>query len=447
MQTATLHSPKRFWLNDNFAPVFEERSDTDLKVTGTIPSCLNGKYVRNGPNPPSGASSSWFYGQGMLHAIEIENGRAKWYKNRYVKTPLFSPNDTVDAASLSLENSIANTHVISHAGKILALQELSLPVEMSPDLDTLGAYNFENKLSTAMTAHPKICGKSRELLFFSYCPFEPKMIYHRVSAFGELLQSSEISIQAPAMVHDFNITENFVIFMDLPVVWNLHEPPGAAGIPINWSDDYGARLGVMPRNGTNSDVVWYDIDPCFVWHPLNAYEQGDKIIIDVCRMEYALKIGADEPDAFLTRWEINRSTGRVSETQIDDHSTELPRVPDALVGQEYRYGYTSDFGDNFIGTAGPLTIGIRKYDMHKSESELHAFGKGRYGGEPVFVPAEHARSEDDGYVLSFVYDAAENKSELVILNAADITQKPVARIHLETRIPVGFHGSWIPAAG
>jgi carotenoid cleavage dioxygenase len=225
--------------------------------------------------------------------------------------------------------------------------------------------------------------------------------------------------------------------MDLPLVWNF-DNAASAGLPIQWSDEYGARLGVMPRTGSNADVVWYDIDPCYVYHPLNAYEDGDDIIIDVCRLAHSMKPGAPEVPPLLHRWTIHQATGRVSEQQLDDNPVEFPRVPDSVVGQKHRYGYTAQFGSGL-----PTAVAFRKYDLQTNTSRAHELPGGRVGGEPVFVPAQGATLEDDGYLMSFVYDPAEDRSELVILDAANMASSPIARVHLPTRVPAGFHGSWI----
>ncbi|MBQ61639.1 MAG: dioxygenase [Gammaproteobacteria bacterium] len=432
-----LQENKPFWLTGNFAPIYDEVTETELKVTGSIPPELNGRYLRNGSNPKFGDTAHWFLGNGMIHGVELENGNANWYRNRYVQTPLLAdegtnPLETLDDRSKSL----ANTHVLGHAGKILALEEGHWPFEISADLETVGAYNYDGKLNTGMTAHPKICPETGELLFFYYGMTPPYMTYHRASAQGELVQSEEIEVKGATMVHDFNITRNHIIFMDLPLVWNFENVTG--GLPIQWSDDYGARLGVMPRNGSNKDVVWYDIDPCYVYHPVNAYENGDTIVIDVCRLEHSMKQGAPDVSPVLYQWTINQATGKVSERQLDDHSVEFPRVPDSRIGLPYRYGYTAQFG-----SGGPTANAFRKYDMKTDTSVAHELGNGRAGGEPVFVPGAGASTEDDGYLLSFVYDPAENKSELIIVDASNMEKDPVARVHLPRRIPAGFHGSWV----
>lgn len=428
---------KPFWLTGNFAPTFEEVTATELAVTGNIPPELNGRYLRNGANPKSGETPHWFLGNGMIHGVEVADGKANWYRNRYVRTPVLEGDDDPMQTMQDLSRSLANTHIISHAGKILALEEGHWPFELSRDLETVGPHNYEGRLTTGMTAHPKICPETGELLFFAYGMMPPFLTYHRANAQGELVQSEVIEVPGATMVHDFNVTRNHVIFMDLPLVWDF-EKAATNGIPIGWSDDYGARLGVMPRDGSNADVVWYDIDPCYVYHPLNAYEEGDKIIIDVCRMEHSMKPGAKEVNPVMHRWTINQQAGTVTENQLDDKSVEFPRVPDALIGLKHRYGYTAEFGSGL-----PSAVAFRKYDLEQGTSVAHELGAGRFGGEPVFVPAANAVHEDDGYLMSFVYDAADNKSELTIVDASTMSNEPVATIHLPTRVPAGFHGSWV----
>ena len=426
-----------FWLKDNFAPVFEEVTETDLKVTGEIPKALNGRLLRNGANPQSGFSDHWFLGNGMLHGVEIRDGNANWYRNRYVKTPLFlDPEADVMASLRDMTRSSANTHVIHHAGKIMALEEGHWPFVVSDELETIGPHNYDGKLKGSMTAHPKTCSETGELISFGYGMTEPYLTYHRTSASGELLQVEDITVKAATMIHDFNITRNHVIFMDLPALWNL-EGMATTGLPILWDESYGARLGVMPRDGTDADVTWYEINPCYVFHPLNAYEDGNNIIIDVCRMEDTMKPGSNSPP-MLYRWVIDQDKGTVSETQLDDRMVDFPRVGNSVVGQKYRFGYTAAFAPSL-----PVAEGFIKYDMDNNSSEFHHLNGGQ-GSEPVFVKDPDGTSEDDGWVLSYVYQPGDNKSEIVIVDSRAFEKEPVARIHLPVRVPAGFHGNWVP---
>lgn len=427
-----------FYLKDNFAPVFEEVSDQQLSVSGEIPAQLTGRLLRNGPNPQTGWSGHWFLGNGMIHGVELENGKANWYRNRYVKTPLYADKDGDPIeAIMDPAKSSANTHIIHHAGKILALEEAHLPWIISPDLETHSVYDFNGKLETAMTAHPKTCPETGELLFFGYGIFPPHLVYHRVSATGELVQTEQITVPGGTMMHDFNITRNYVIFMDLPAVWDV-EAVGEGGLPVRWDESYGARLGVMPRTGSDADVVWYEIDPCYVFHPLNAYEEGNTIVIDVCRKDHVSN-GDIEAPALLHRWVIDQDSGRVSESQIDDRSTEFPRVRDSLVGRKHRYGYMAG-----LSAEGPYGERYIKYDLDTNNSLTHELGEGRQGSEAVFVPDLDGVAEDDGWLLSYVYNVASDKSEVLILDARAVESGPVAQIQLPVRVPHGFHGSWVP---
>jgi carotenoid cleavage dioxygenase len=446
--------PKAWHLRENRAPVFDEVTLTDLEVTGSIPTELNGRYLRNGANPQTGESAHWFLGDGMVHGVELSGGKANWYRNRYVRTPLYA-NPGTDRMDLYLDPetfafnydvSTANTHVIGHGGRIFALEEGSFPYELTPGLDTVGACDFDGRLTTAMTAHPKICPETGELLFYGYSSLPPYLVYHRVSAAGELVQSTEITVGGPTMMHDFVVSRNHTIFMDLPAVFDM-ELAMSGGMPIRWSDDYPARFGVMPREGIDSDVQWFDVEPCYVFHTLNAHDEGDEVVVRGCRIKELWRDGSDigDPDSAsdedapkMWEWRFNRATGSVTERQLDDRSSEFPRVPDALVGKSNRYGYTMSL--SFDATRGE----IFKYDLADGGSRsTHLFPEGQTSGEPVFVPAEGATSEDDGYLLTFVHDATTDRSHLTILDASAIESDPIAQVHLPRRVPMGFHGSWV----
>ncbi len=274
------------------------------------------------------------------------------------------------------------------------------------------------------------------MIGFGYSMMEPYLTYLRVSADGELVQVENITVGGPTMMHDFNVTENNAIFMDLPAVFDL-ELAMRGEMPIRWSDDYPARLGVMPRTGTDADVVWYDIDPCYVFHPMNAYEDGDKIVIDVARLDHIWRDGPmDFPEPALHRWTIDTVSGTVSDEQIDDLPAEFPRVPDARVGLKHRYGYMMA---NAAASAfeEPLSANgaILKYDLETGSANKIDVGKGRLPGESSFVPKADAASEDDGYLMTYVYDANTDSSEYAIFDAGSMSNEPVATVQLP-RVPV-----------
>jgi carotenoid cleavage dioxygenase-like enzyme len=437
------------FLQGNGAPVFEERTLTDLRVTGTIPAELDGRYVRNGANPHTGMADHPFLGDGMVHGIRLRDGKAEWYRNRYVKTPFLTDSSLgdVDPNTISdMANSKANTHVIGHAGRILALEEGHFPYRLDGELETVGPFDFGGRLAGSFTAHPKLCPVTGELLAFGYFFLEPYLTYLRVSAEGELVQVEPITVGGPTMMHDFNVTENHVVFMDLPAVFNMDLAMQGL-MPIAWDDDYPARLGVMPRTGTDADVTWYDIDPCYVFHPMNAYEDGDRIVLDVARLDHIWRNdGLDFPDPMLHRFTIDTAAGKVHEEQVDDRPAEFPRVPDAKVGQRHRYGYmTANVGEAMLGDPTSATGAILKYDRETGAHTALELGRGRMPGEAVFAPSADGHGEDDGYLMTFVYDAGTDSSQFVVLDAATMDDEPIATVDLP-RVPFGFHGSWISAS-
>ncbi len=436
---------KSFHLEGNYAPVTREVTAEKLAVSGALPPELSGLYLRNGPNPKSGASEHWFFGDGMLHGIEISRGEARWYRNRWVRTRTFLEDAQVVSSTGEADRTAgpANTHVIGHAGKIFALVESSYPVEVTRELDTVGPCDFGGKLKTGMTAHPKACPRTGELHFFGYGFVPPYLVYHVLDAEGRLVKSEEITVGGPTMVHDFAITGRHVIFMDLPVCFDL-ELAMRGVMPYRWSEDYPARVGVMPRGGSNADLRWLDVDPCYVFHPMNAYDDDKgRVVVDTARYESLWRDTAARFDAAkLHRWILDPSTGSVVETALDDRTIEFPRVDERLTGSRHRFGYA--VANPGGGVNQPATE-LVKYDLATGRSETHDFGSGRVPSEGVFAPASDSSGEDEGWVMSYVYDQRENASDFVVLDASRFAAPPVAEVRLPQRVPYGFHGSWIAA--
>ena len=432
-----------FHLGGNYAPVSREVEAVDLPVEGAVPRELRGRYLRNGPNPKSGASPHWFLGDGMLHGVRLTDGKAAWYRNRWVRTRTFLEGARAmsETGQRDLTAGLANTHVVAHAGRILALVESSLPTEVTAELDTVGWYDFGGRLTTPMTAHPKTCPRTGEMLFFAYDFLPPFLTYHRADARGRLVQTEAIAVPGATMIHDFAITDRHVVFMDLPLIFDFEMVP-TGNLPYRWSDEYGARLGIMPRAGGSKDVRWFEIAPCYVFHPLNAFEDGGAVVVDVVRYpEMWRRDSSTFAAARLHRWRADLASGRVSEQPLDDRAIEFPRCDERRVGLANRYGYavyTERGADANTGTS------LVKYDLGRGSTVIHEFGTGRVPGEGVFVPASAGAGEDEGWVITYVYDAGRDASDLVILDAADFEAKPVATIRLPQRVPFGFHGSWIP---
>jgi len=433
-------------LQGNWAPVKEEITVSDLEIKGEVPKEINGLYIRNGMNPRSGYSDHWFFGNGMLHGFNFEDGKVS-YKNRYVRTPYYEKDLDIIGSFGDLSASPANTHIIKHADKFLALEEAHLPWEVDENLETKGAYDFSGKLKGAMTAHPRICPKTGELLFFSYSVMsEPYLTYYRANPAGKLVQIEPIELPRAVMMHDWNITENYVVFMDLPIISDMNLAV-ETGSPFGFKPEFGARLGVMPREGSNSDVKWFDIDPCYVFHPLNSYEEGNKIILYVCRQQEAMVggfqdiYGGETTVARLWKWTIDLESGSVKEEQIDDAPCDFPRIDDRRIGFKNDYGYFTTLETE----VDSLTIGrhLLKYDLVNNKRLTHDLGENVTGGEALFVPRTANSSEDDGWVISLAYEAETDRSKLLVINSQDFESAPVAEIYAPQRVPNGAHGSWI----
>ncbi|MET9292188.1 carotenoid oxygenase family protein [Streptomyces sp. NPDC003077] len=427
-------------LAGNFAPVMDELTTHELPVTGAVPPELNGWYLRNGPNPRDAASKHWFFGDGMVHGVRLEGGRAISYRNRWVRTPTFTDGARVvdEHGNVNLATGAANTHIVRHAGRTLALVESSFPFEVDcrpgHELETIGPHDFGGRLTTAMTAHPKTCPTTGELHFFGYGGLTPPhLTYHRADAAGELVISRPIDVPGHTMMHDFHLTARHVVFMDLPVVFDRDLP----GMPYGWDPDYGARLGVLRRDDPYGEVRWLTIDPCYVFHSLNAHDEGEhRIVLYVARYP---DFGGGEPSV-LWRWTLDLTTGTVREEQLDDQFCEFPRVDDRLAGQAARYGHATR---SELPGSGPMAGALIRCDLFTGASARHEFGPGRSPGEAAFAPADD-RPGGPGWLITYVYDAATDKSDLVILDAEDIAAAPVATVHLPRRVPFGFHGNWIP---
>ncbi len=422
-------------LTGNRRPVSSELTAFDLPVTGSLPAALDGTFLRNGPNPHSGSSPHWFFGDGMIHGLRLRDGRAEWYRNRYVRTDQLAGRPKFDAdGALDLRVSAANTHVVRHAGRILALEETALPYELDEGLTTLGPFDFGGALTTAMSAHPKACPVTGELHFFGYGFTPPFLTYHVADAQGRLITTREVEVPAATMMHDFNITRTHVVFMDLPMVFDL-ERAMAGTMPFRFEREYGARLGVLRRDDPHGAVRWFEVDPCYVFHPLNSYDDGDTIVVDVVRYPHLWLDPTERTPAVLWRWTIDLVHGTVTETQLDDRPCEFPRVDDRLVGLPAAFGWATAMGSDDGALHG--------YDLRSGDVVTHHFGPGRTPGEGVFAPADD-RPGGDGWVLTFVHDRATDRSDLVVLDAARLGDDPVATVHLPARVPDGFHGSWLP---
>ena len=333
----------------------------------------------------------------------------------------------------------ANTNVIGHAQRTYAIVEAGgRPYELTDELDTVGPSDFGGTLPGGYTAHPKRDPRTGELHAVSYYWGWGNTIQYTVTGVdGRVRKVVDVEVGGAISVHDMSLTESFAVIYDLPVVFDVELVQGVGSFPYRWDETYDARVGLLPRDGNAGDVTWFDIDPCYVFHPMNAYDDGDTVVLDVVRhpkMFATVHNGPDEGTPTLERWTVDRSAGKIRVEQLDDRGQEFPRVDERLVGRRHRFGYsvTDEWG-------------LMKHDLDRGTSEVRR-PTGTLAGEAVFVPRTTDSAEDDGWVLSIVYDEARDASDLVVLNARDFTGEPQAVVHLPQRVPFGFHGNWIPTA-
>lgn len=460
----------KVYLDDNFTPTQQEVVTETLDVIGELPPDLSGMFLRNGPNPqfqPLGLYH-WFDGDGMIHGVQIDNGKAI-YRNRYVQTEGFSLEQRhgkaiwpglmnlprFDGPHGILMKNVANTSVVYHAGKVLALWEAGEPYEIElPSLETVGPYTFGGKLQSTFTAHPKIDPVTGEMMFFG-CSFilPPYLQYGVVSPTGKILQTVPIDLPSPVMMHDFAITENYTIFLDLPLAFQpMRMVNGNLPVAFDW--DRPSRIGILPRHGDNSSVRWFTVPPCMVIHTANAYEEGDEVVLVACRMSYCNllmpfynednRLGEIDLETLkLYRWRFNLKTGIVKEEIVDEVASEFSRINDERIGRKMRYVYAARVAGYM--KPKPLFDGAIKYDLESGTTQTHELGRGRFCGDSVFAPRPGGTAEDEGWLLTFVWDAVAKQSELLVLNAQDVEAEPIARVLISPRVPYGFHASWISA--
>ncbi|HIG44596.1 MAG: carotenoid oxygenase family protein [bacterium] len=431
------------YLSENFGPVDIESTVTNMQVTGTIPGELTGRFLRNGPNPiddPDPDSHHWFTGEGMVHGLRLEDGRADWYRNRWVRSKSVIESLGENANGRNLGDS-PNTHVIGHAGKTWAIVEAGAPpVELTYELDTVG----HNPGWGSYTAHPKIDPDTGELhaICYDFLDNEYHVNYVVMDLDANVSKIVKLPLPGMSMIHDMSLTKNYVVIYDLPVTFSFMALATGAQFPFRWNNDYEARVGLLPRNGEAKDIIWSSVSQNYSFHPMNAYEDTDgNVVIDICRYDRMFVDDTNGPFgdsvAKLDRWTVNPKLRTVSEERIDERGQEFPRCHPDLNSREYRYGYSLAVKDKSFPS-------IYKHDMKTGESSSFEFGPGRHGAEPIFIPKQSAQSEDDGYLMTYVFDEQKNASELIIVDALDLNRPALAQVHLPVRVPYGFHGSWIP---
>ena len=458
--------PANPYLAALYAPVTEERVVTDdqMEIEGKIPADLAGVYFRNGPNPqfePRGRYH-WFDGDGMIHAVRFDGGRAT-YRNRYVRTDGFALERAAGEAVWNgllesrltnpedaPEKDTANTDVLVHNGKLLSLWFRSgAPYALDPvTLETLGPDGFGAKLDCNVSAHAKVDETTNEVCFFDYGEVVPYLRYGVVGSDGEVAHLIDIDLPGPRLPHDMAITENYSILMDLPLI-NDPDAAKAGRYRTRFVRDLPSRFAVLPRYGSADQVRWFEADPTYIYHSVNAWEEGEELVMIACRITNVAPrqpvdgplggmLASLRPDAVTYRYRFNLRTGATSEEPLDDIPTEFPAINGAFTGRRSRISYQMHIADELT----MLHDGVFRYDLDTGASTAYWFGAGRWGSEAAFAPRPGATDEDDGYLVLYVTDAATQRTDVEILDARDVAAGPVCRLRLPLRVPLGFHATW-----
>ncbi len=450
------------YLSGNFAPVHGE-DDFDLEIEGQIPADLAGAFYRNGPNPqfaPRG-DYHWFGGDGMIHGFFVEGGKVR-YRNRFVRTPKWRAENaagtalfgtfgnpmTSDPSVIGQDSGVANTNIVWHAGKLMALEEGHMPTELDPI--TLETRGYLDDYRGRVTAHPKLDPETGEMVWFGYSvgdmPFSKTVSYGVTNAAGEVVRRDDFEAPYASMVHDFLTTRGHVLFPILPLTGSL-ERAMKGQMPYAWEPEKGAFVGVMARNAGVETIRWFEVDACYVFHPMNAWEEGTRIFADV--MEYPVAPLFPRADggrsentaARLVRWTIDLAgqSNQIKREPLDDMAGEFPRFDERRAGLSYRHGW---FAANTERPGDVRFDAIAHVDLATGKRVTHAFGAGDATGEPIFIPRSASAGEGDGWVISVVYRGNEDRSDFLVFDAQDIAAGPVATARMPRRVPFGFHGNW-----
>ena len=465
------------FLNFPWGPIQMECEACDLVIEGEIPAELSGTLYRVGPNQRFRPRGDYhlFGGDGMVHAFHIADGKVD-YVNRWVRTAKFNIEDMEGRAvinamnpldcdpdyaefSLADKEGLANTAAVWHGGRLLVMEEGHRPFEIDPlTLESIGSWTFRGKLHTAMTAHPKVDPKTGELVFFAYMatgPFSEDVMVHKVDANGLLSQSIHIATPYSAMVHDFAITDNYIVVPVFPITGSL-ERAMSGGPPFAWEPDKGVHVAVLPRDATSAEEVrWLRMDVCFVFHFMNAFDRDGVITVDAVQFTAAPLFPTPDGESTgeklgkLSRWTIdmNNPGARVESVPLDEFELEFPQIDPRYAGRDYRHAW-------FTTTDGQLQSTIREnqnlyntvghWDHETATATRYSCGRAMVS-EALFVPRAADAAEGEGYLLAVTVDFETRLSELLVFDARAIVEGPLARAKLSHRVPPGFHGAWRPA--
>ncbi|XRB05494.1 dioxygenase [Pycnococcus provasolii] len=469
-----------------FEAVTDERTgEPCVLLRGGLPLGFpqSGALLRNGPNPrwaPAPDGTHPFEGDGMVHRVEFGAGGRVTYSNRFVRTdalveeerrggPIFSGIGFVQGSALwrnlagnllrggAVQKPVSNTSVLEHGGKLLSLNEANKPVELCrTTLESLGQPPFASSLLNGMCAHSRVCVETGELVLHGCVyvgPSGPGLDYGVVSPGGEFVHRAFVPLPRASVMHDMAVLRRWTVLIDSPLSFSLARLASGKR-SIEFERGVCTRFGLLPRYGGADDIQWVtdEGEPFHVFHLANAFEEGDELVLLGCRLPGAdlnpegdgQLAGGTADLGILHEWRIDLRTMQLaSQRQLQEVGSDLPRVRDSLSGRPCRFCYSVRFAEEASkASSGPVFDALLKYDRQTGETTAYDPGEGRYSGEAVFVARPGSDGgEDDGWLLSFVYDVATDSSELVVIDAT--TMREDASFAMPRRVPFGFHGTWL----
>ncbi|MFJ9817300.1 carotenoid oxygenase family protein [Streptomyces sp. NPDC101151] len=457
-------------LSGRFAPVTEEVDETGLAVEGELPDDLDGVYLRNGPNPRFTPIGSYLYpidGDGMLHGVRFEQGRAR-YRNRFVRTPallaeeqagralwggvesLIMPGqDEVGPQLAHTFKDLPDISVVRHAGRLLALAESACPFRMTPELATIGRETFGGALPAGITAHPKIDPVSGEMAVFCYALEPPYLTWSLIAPSGDLARGPVPvdGLDEPMMIHDMALTARYLVLVLAPVFFDLSAALGGGSL-IDWRPEAGTRVALIPRDG--SPVRWARDDAFWLWHTVNAYDvaaDGTVVLqyVQWSRLSLGERTEGGADRSHLMSTVIDPATGRMRRTPLDDARIEFPRIDDRLIGRRHRQVAVAADSGRTPGLLPGEYDALRWYDTGDTAVPSQTWPGGDLSvGEPAFAPSPGHTDDREGYWLTFATDRTDASSWLLVLPARDPVGGPLARVRIPVRVPLGLHGTWLP---
>ena len=439
------------WVQGAYEPVVSEMEVFDLEVEGCIPPDLNGMLARIGPNPIGevAADHNLFNGEGMIHSLTLKGRRAQTYRNRWVRTEPVAQKLGEQTQLLPIQNTdVANTHIVPFAGSLYALTETAIPYKLNEELETLGREDFSGFIDTGFSAHPHIDPANGDMHAIGYDNnADPTVTHYVIAADGTPKRKNTLALGSATMMHDFAATETFAIIFDLPLLFDIDAAKRGSKAPYKWTPGYEAKVGLRRLDADDASVRWFDAPEAFIFHTVNAWEERGEdgriacVHCDVIRRDSMFAGDTTGPGDMaipqLYRWTMDLVSGRMSEELIDPRAQEFGRIDDRYWGRKNSFSVTTELF-RFTGDTGIIV-----YDGN-GQSQEWSFGEGAATSEAVFVPHDDQACEGEGYILATATDVAKRTAKAAIFDAQYVNKGPLAEIMLPQRLPVTFHGSWIP---